>query len=75
MVLNNELFRTVLHSCKPEKVKGTIYIKLDYHFNDDFLFIFYDTRNDVFVRFDMDLQMVNKPTDEQLEITKHYLNI
>jgi hypothetical protein len=74
MTLSNKQFKTALHSCRPEVVKGTIYIKLDYHLNDDFMFVFYDTRNDVFFRFDMDVLAVNKPTDEQLEITKYYLN-
>ena len=72
MPLNNTDFKELLYSDAP--TKQMVSLKLDVVLNHDFLFIFYDIRNDIFIRFDMDIKMINKPTDEQLEITREYFN-
>ena len=70
--LSNRKFKKVLYKSKPIKTIGLLELISFSH--PDYLNIKYDYVNDVFISFDMDILMADKPTDKQLDITRVYLN-
>ena len=72
MEMKNTKFRDLLNRSDFLKTCGIMSLFIN---EDDFyLSALFDYNNQVFVEFDMDLGHKETPTDEQLEITKNFLN-
>ena len=72
MAIKNKEFRKILNRSDFVKTCGRMSLNIDN--GDYYLSVLYDYNNDVFVEFDIDSGDKETPTDEQLEITKNFLN-
>jgi hypothetical protein len=73
MEIKNKQFKDLLDRSDYIRSCGRMSLNIDE--GGYYLSILYDYNNQVFVEFDMDLGNKETPTDEQLEITKGFLNL
>jgi hypothetical protein len=70
--LSNKEYKKILYSAEPQKQPP--FLVLDVEIDLDYLFIYFDFRNGVFKRLELDIDGFNELTDEQLKITVNYFN-